>query len=309
MSKTPKNMCKTPETLYCLPADVAACKESVPVDCRVEFVVGNRTEIPADYTTRFRTLPFHFICVTELEGTEEVCKKVCFPDGREIPVRPGECVFLPAGVTHCVAELGTQRRRVSWMHFFSYVTGDLDLLTFFEIPTLIPAAQTGRIPSLLNRLIALPRRLNLTDSIVQQLTGEALLLELIRRGRVRERARSRDQERLTAVFDLLRGHDGEPFSNRELAAKANLSLSRFLELFGRASGTSPKRFQERLRFQKACRMLCRSELTVAEIAQELGFCDAYHFSRRFKAETGLPPGEYRRNFSGAPASADDAALQ
>ena len=36
------------------------------------------------------------------------------------------------------------------------------------------------------------------------------------------------------------------------------------------------------------------QLSGKEIAEHLGFSDEYHFSKRFKQVTGLPPSEFRR---------------
>ena len=41
-------------------------------------------------------------------------------------------------------------------------------------------------------------------------------------------------------------------------------------------------------------MLLRDDLSVAEVAQRLGFSDQSHFTRHFRRLTGSPPGQLRR---------------
>ena len=41
-------------------------------------------------------------------------------------------------------------------------------------------------------------------------------------------------------------------------------------------------------------LLVHSDQAVAEIADGLGFCDPFHFSKRFKRLTGESPSDYRR---------------
>jgi len=49
------------------------------------------------------------------------------------------------------------------------------------------------------------------------------------------------------------------------------------------------------RLHKEAEFLLRhTTLTAKEIALELGVCDAAHFSKCFKAVTGMTPGEFRR---------------
>jgi AraC-like DNA-binding protein len=59
-------------------------------------------------------------------------------------------------------------------------------------------------------------------------------------------------------------------------------------------GVSPVRFRTIRRIDAACAMLLAPDQTIASIAVALGFSDEYHFSRRFKQVTGLPPREFRR---------------
>lgn len=52
---------------------------------------------------------------------------------------------------------------------------------------------------------------------------------------------------------------------------------------------------ERLRLACAASLLLDGNQPIAVIAKECGFADAYHFSKRFSATYGVPPGRYRRS--------------
>ena len=51
----------------------------------------------------------------------------------------------------------------------------------------------------------------------------------------------------------------------------------------------------RIRLKEATRLLKYTEEPVETIAALTGFCNAPHFSRSFKSETGMSPSQYRKS--------------
>jgi|GEM_PF-5735393 len=60
-------------------------------------------------------------------------------------------------------------------------------------------------------------------------------------------------------------------------------------------GTTYRQLLDRLRFDIACDMLSDPQLTIRDIALELGYSGANNFVRSFHRMTGLSPGRYRRH--------------
>lgn len=60
--------------------------------------------------------------------------------------------------------------------------------------------------------------------------------------------------------------------------------------------TSPERFLTQVRLETAKHLLETEFLSVKEIMNLVGFADATHFSRSFKASYGLTPAKYRSEF-------------
>lgn len=61
-----------------------------------------------------------------------------------------------------------------------------------------------------------------------------------------------------------------------------------------SSGTTYTNLLDRIRFDAACEMLSISDLTVREIAHELGYSGTNNFVRSFRRMTGTTPGQFRQ---------------
>jgi AraC family transcriptional regulator len=79
----------------------------------------------------------------------------------------------------------------------------------------------------------------------------------------------------------------------ELAAAAGVSPGHLFRLYRQHVGPGPARALELVRLVRAAVALQRSNASLAQIAALTGFADAYHFSRRFAATYGMPPGAFR----------------
>jgi AraC-like DNA-binding protein len=78
----------------------------------------------------------------------------------------------------------------------------------------------------------------------------------------------------------------------ELAKVADLSRAHLIRAFRREFHITPHAFLTDRRIRQA-RKLLQAGRPPAEVAAECGFADQAHFTRHFKARTGLTPGQYR----------------
>lgn len=78
----------------------------------------------------------------------------------------------------------------------------------------------------------------------------------------------------------------------ELAAVAGLSRAHLIRAFRKEFHITPHAFLTDIRVRIARRKL-QAGKQPAEIALECGFADQAHFTRHFKARTGITPGQYR----------------
>lgn len=77
------------------------------------------------------------------------------------------------------------------------------------------------------------------------------------------------------------------------AQHANLSQHYFSDLIKKETGRSPKDHINEFIVERAKNMLLSTELSISEIAFDLGFNYPHYFTRLFKSKTGKTPGAYR----------------
>ncbi|HXG41840.1 MAG TPA: AraC family transcriptional regulator [Dehalococcoidia bacterium] len=76
---------------------------------------------------------------------------------------------------------------------------------------------------------------------------------------------------------------------QEVAGIVNMGYHYFSRLFARYTGMTYRDFLIEVRLQRAKELLSVSELNLEEIARQVGYSDASHFSRVFKSRTGMSP--------------------
>lgn len=99
--------------------------------------------------------------------------------------------------------------------------------------------------------------------------------------------------RIQAVLDRMQRELQQPGRNADWAATAHLSTNAFIRLFTENVGRSPLAWFQKLKIDQACIWLTTTSWSIEEIAERLGFCDRYHFSKQFKKLRHISPARYR----------------
>ena len=108
-------------------------------------------------------------------------------------------------------------------------------------------------------------------------------------------AKSAYVHRIDRVIDYLRGNLDRPVKLAELAKVACFSEFHFHRIFRAVSGETLKNFTNRLRLEKAARLLRYSDQSLTEIALDCGFSSSATFSRTFRSGYDTSPSQFRRS--------------
>jgi AraC-like DNA-binding protein len=99
--------------------------------------------------------------------------------------------------------------------------------------------------------------------------------------------------RVGNVIGALENDFSKDWKLEDLLKIAHMSRSNLMRVFRKATGQTPIEYLVRLRIQRAMEMLRNSDLSITEIALEVGFNDSNYFTRQFRRALSLSPRQFR----------------
>lgn len=100
--------------------------------------------------------------------------------------------------------------------------------------------------------------------------------------------------RIHHVMNTILQNPEAQHSLEEMSAVAGLTPSHFCRVFRKATGLSPHQYVMKTRLDKAQQMLHQTDLSIAFIAESLGFTSQSHFTRAFRQFSGVAPSDFRK---------------
>lgn len=106
--------------------------------------------------------------------------------------------------------------------------------------------------------------------------------------------KSPEYAELSAALDFMHENFSSVLRIGELAKRAGLSLHQFDLRVRRLMHLSPMQLIQKLRIDAAARLLETTDLPLAQIAADVGYCDQSALTRQFRAAVGITPGQFRQ---------------
>lgn len=227
-----------------------------------------------------RPEPFFGLVIATVSGTGAV---LC--DGKWQDAGAETLYTMPPGSAHGYRLAGKHEWRYAW--------------AMFETVDGYPELFTGRNASLMS--------------------APCYSLDAANRGLFGEVIRTNDPQLLSIWCDLIRAslatlvsqHKIDPclrelwqvvtqkismtWSIDAMVAQTHMGRERLRTLCQRYYGRSPRQYLTQLRLRKACELLRESDHTLDAVASQIGFNDAFSFSKAFSREYRMPPSKYRSN--------------
>jgi len=287
-SKAPRHKPVTFRSELSIPAacsehflDASPCGAALVDEYSLDY--AGFSDLAAPYEVK-RWDPRHYVILITLAG-----QGVLMRDGREVPVEAGSLWMLPIGEDH---------------HYFC--REPWKLLWFSPSATPFWRELLGNRPRCLQsrhaeRMQALAERCHEdmadSDPVVQEACrGYFQLLMHFLHHEFRATESSLEREWRRKIDGVWRQAHAEPaaWTVERVAKSAGCSRAHLHQLCQKLYGCSARDRLQQARLQRAAEYLTHTNWALQDIAERIGYADAFVFSKAFKRGTGSAPFDYRR---------------
>jgi len=112
-------------------------------------------------------------------------------------------------------------------------------------------------------------------------------------------ARHRDLDRLRPVFDFIAIHYSDSIDLADVASLVSMSSRTFTRFFKKVTGETFVDYLNGFRIEKARRLLATGNKSMAEISQEVGFCNQSYFGAVFRKLAQMSARQYVKQLESA----------
>ncbi|NEU60526.1 AraC family transcriptional regulator [Paenibacillus sp. ALJ109b] len=105
---------------------------------------------------------------------------------------------------------------------------------------------------------------------------------------------SKEKDMVEEIIQYIHEHFNESISLESLAEQWNYSIQYLSKQFKLRTGRSPIEYVIKARMAKAKELMIRTDATAQEIASSVGYSDVFYFTRLFKKQVGMTPGQYKK---------------
>ena len=268
----------------------------IPINAiRIDHLeVGQYTPLE-EKETHQKVIPETIMAFVKVGSYEIKC------DGKKGVAHPGEFFLTPPGkpmtiIHHRDHETG--KMHAIYIHTVFTLFDAVEFTDLMDLPLIVGGAAGKEMGEIIQILLDLQNTKKMSVSILSQrveLGFKALrIICQVSSSRPRFQEVLDGENRIIPVLQFIAEHFKEITSLNQLAAVANLSRSRFCHLFTLLTQTTPMAYLKQVRMVKAQQLLLRTDQNIAEVSENVGFTNQFHFSREFKKETGYAPLKYRK---------------
>ncbi|WP_337271170.1 helix-turn-helix domain-containing protein [Oryzifoliimicrobium ureilyticus] len=230
----------------------------------------------------------------QISNRNRTCEKNARPMARAVYVPAGVPMWTVSRSSHRFSHLNLHIHKDRLLKFLAPSVGASAAQSALKRPVEvhdIPAIKT--LAGLLVDEISAPSKHavfaeSLAGSIFAGLLDIPDRNENKNHGRLTQAQINKLQTRMEALGDYR-------MSIADMAATVGLSESWFASVFKQTTGKTPLQWQLSKRVELAKTMLCEGGMTVAGIANQLGFSDQAHFTKVFRQIAGETPAAWRRS--------------
>lgn len=124
-----------------------------------------------------------------------------------------------------------------------------------------------------------------------------LLQTMVRDSRPQAAQGQQHKEEVGKILRYIESNYDHQMTIEDMLRQVHLSKYYVIRLFKQYMGITPYHYLVNYRINQSKILLRSSRKSIGEIALEVGFLDSSNFIHQFKKQTGMRPGEYRKDFT------------
>ncbi len=217
-------------------------------------------------------------------------------NGKETIILPNMCFFLPANCPHEYYTIG-DLWETHWISFDGYVCEKLLKTLGLDIPQVFTFLQIDSLEEIFQKIYTILSSSKPSRDYVASGYLYEFLLELHRLATETDAGTKKNKSKsLIPVLSYIDEHFTEDIELKVLASIAGVTPQCLCSKFKKSFLLRPVEYIAKKRIQLARNLLTSTNMSVAEIAEKVGYPDKSYFSLTFKKNEGISPTEYRKKY-------------
>ena len=147
-------------------------------------------------------------------------------------------------------------------------------------------------------LIEESNRFRGSDLIMKKLI-ECVMIHLLRHNElsIKDASLQAKHNEIDVLQNYIRKNYSKKITLEELSDLVDINKYYLIRLFKQQTGLSPIDYLIHVRLEEAEKLLAKSNITVSDISDRVGFHSPSHFSKTFKENNHCTPSQYRKRYS------------
>lgn len=217
-------------------------------------------------------------------------KAALHAEGENLQMKPGEVLMIPTGCTYSYRLTGAHWE-IAWIHLIDCPEWN----RLFEPAPMLQKAHWGdRVRDVMKGYIEEAGARGPDSEHTLRLHIELLVAYLKRELGAASHEDKEARERLRTLWSRIQKNLQHKWTVRELSSMAGLCKTSLFSLCEKIHRMTPMEMVTTMRMELASELLSFTNYTLAMIADQTGYKNAFAFSKAFKRRLGTSPKDYRQ---------------
>lgn len=216
-------------------------------------------------------------------------------NGKTFPIKKGDVCYIPRGMPYATKSDVDAPFKLYYLAFNSPDGPSLMSRMGFSIDSPVISTESDYVKK---KLAAIFKLLSY-DSFNRVMKANMVLFEIFyyffKRNKANDKINTDKNRYVKIAEDIIQQNYTTNISVDTIAKHLHLNRTYLSHLFVSIKGLSIKQYLTAFRIEKAMDLLHEGKLTIAQIAQEVGFNDSVNFYRQFKKLNYVSPKQFQQN--------------